>query len=169
MKSTALWTPPNTDATNSSGFNGLPGSGRYYNGPFVPIIYFGQGGVWWSTSSSSSGVASTYNLRYDSSIINQFSNTPTTAGYSVRCLKNSALSSSHVENNFLKIYPNPTSDEIHLSLRPGNYTIIVYNSIGQAILKENGINDSVLHLARFGKGVYIIKCFDSLSFRTETK
>jgi len=44
---TAHWISPNTDATNSSGFTGLPGGYRDTNGAFTNI---GSSGLWWSSS-----------------------------------------------------------------------------------------------------------------------
>jgi hypothetical protein len=41
---TGLWYAPNTDATNSSGFTGLPGGYRSNNGTFNLI---GYNGYWW--------------------------------------------------------------------------------------------------------------------------
>jgi uncharacterized protein (TIGR02145 family) len=49
MKSTgtSLWSAPNTEATNSSSFNGFPGGCRYEYGAFLDI---GTDGLWWSLS-----------------------------------------------------------------------------------------------------------------------
>ena len=49
MKSigTEYWQSPNTDATNESGFSGLPGGNRNINGTFGSI---GEGGWWWSST-----------------------------------------------------------------------------------------------------------------------
>ena len=44
---TSLWSTPNAEATNSSGFTGLPGGHRVDNGPFYDI---GSVGRWWSSS-----------------------------------------------------------------------------------------------------------------------
>jgi len=44
---TGLWYAPNTDATNSSGFTGLPGGYRDYYGRFYNIVYEGY---WWSST-----------------------------------------------------------------------------------------------------------------------
>jgi len=50
MKTTSLWTSPNTGATNSSDFSGLPGGARdYYIGSFN---FIGDNGFWWSSSAT---------------------------------------------------------------------------------------------------------------------
>ena len=60
MKSTATqptpggWNAPNTDATNSSDFTGLPGGTRDSGGGFA---YLGNLGYWWSSSVAGSGLA----------------------------------------------------------------------------------------------------------------
>lgn len=82
MKSTSGWDAPNTNATNSSGFSGLPGGYRNTT-PFYR--YLGSDGGWWS--STELGVNAwvrtlDYNdgvvLRYDLSKLD---------GSSVRCIK----------------------------------------------------------------------------------
>lgn len=49
MKSTGTqyWSSPNTDATNESGFSGLPGGNRDSNGAFYLV---GDYGLWWSST-----------------------------------------------------------------------------------------------------------------------
>ncbi len=74
-----LWVSPNTDATNESGFTGLPASSRNFDGPsFVGI---GFQGVWWCWPENA--------LRYLS--YNYGSVTSGEAdvryGFSVRCIK----------------------------------------------------------------------------------
>jgi len=44
---TAYWNAPNTDATNSSGFTGLPGGYRNDDGSFYSIGFYGY---WWSST-----------------------------------------------------------------------------------------------------------------------
>ena len=46
---TDYWNDPNFDATNESGFSGLPGGHRYFSGFFSG---FGTGGSWWSSTDS---------------------------------------------------------------------------------------------------------------------
>ncbi|MBM3452329.1 MAG: hypothetical protein FJX84_04205 [Bacteroidetes bacterium] len=49
MKSTSGW-EEDGNGTNSSGFSGLPGGYRYYNGTFTNIGYYG---CWWSSMEGS--------------------------------------------------------------------------------------------------------------------
>jgi uncharacterized protein (TIGR02145 family) len=79
-----LWEPPNTDATNSSGFSGLPGGLRNAaNGSFFDI---GGLGHWWTSTEKS-----TLEVWYRSLFCNsgEVRRMPTgkAPGLSVRCLK----------------------------------------------------------------------------------
>lgn len=85
MKSiSALWTSGNTDATNNSGFSGLPGglrsgpSGLYYNS--------GSFGSWWSSTAITYSQAWYYRLNYHNGTVNVFSGDKQD-GFSVRCLR----------------------------------------------------------------------------------
>lgn len=49
LKAVTLWNSPNVGATNSSGFNALPGGLRY---PFLQFNHKGQWGLWWSSTPS---------------------------------------------------------------------------------------------------------------------
>jgi uncharacterized protein (TIGR02145 family) len=80
---TSLWTSPNTDATNSSGFTGLPGGCRSFNGSFYEIGYYGY---WWSSSESDTSYAWYRSLNYYTGNANRFS-TNKKLGFSVRCLR----------------------------------------------------------------------------------
>ncbi len=87
MKSTGTqyWVSPNTGATNSSGWTGLPGGARNYDGSSFNSI--GNYGNWWSYTEDNT----TYNawvrfLGYNYG--NVYSHKyPKTTGFSVRCLR----------------------------------------------------------------------------------
>jgi uncharacterized protein (TIGR02145 family) len=80
---TGLWQAPNTAATNSSGFSGLPGGNRLIYGNFN---YQGANGYWWSSSEFSPtnawvrDLGYVYGDAYRSSFNKQ-------NGFSVRCLR----------------------------------------------------------------------------------
>jgi uncharacterized protein (TIGR02145 family) len=77
------WNPPNTGATNSSGFTALPGGLRRYNGDFYDMTNFGY---WWSSSVLSGSDAMYRVLDTNYSFIYR-GNTSRTFGFSVRCIK----------------------------------------------------------------------------------
>jgi uncharacterized protein (TIGR02145 family) len=54
MKTTTLWSSPNTGATNESGFSGLPGGNRNSGSTFLNLGIFGY---WWSASESAAEFA----------------------------------------------------------------------------------------------------------------
>lgn len=89
MKSNSdLWDSPNSEATNTSGFSGLPGGARDQNGNFSTI---GISGHWWTSTEASDGFAWTYHINHAPPenyglTVRRISNY-TRAGFSVRCLK----------------------------------------------------------------------------------
>jgi uncharacterized protein (TIGR02145 family) len=90
MKSTATqptpggWYAPNTGATNSSGFTGLPGGDRDSHGGFY--ILGNNLGSWWSSSDAGSGNAWSRVLSYYYANANR-GNVYRRNGFSVRCAR----------------------------------------------------------------------------------
>jgi uncharacterized protein (TIGR02145 family) len=81
---TAHWLPPNTYATNSTGFTGLPGGYRDSGGIFILI---GMEADWWC--STEQGVTSAWARRiFNNSLGLGTLSTSKRNGYSVRCVKN---------------------------------------------------------------------------------
>ena len=80
---TAHWQSPNQDATNSSGFTGLPGGCRNGYGAFNLI---GNDGVWWSSSEGDTTYAWARDLDYGIGDAGRdYGNKE--YGFSVRCLR----------------------------------------------------------------------------------
>lgn len=72
------WLSPNSEATNYTGFNALPGGSR--------LSYFAQKGYiggWWSASAT----PNRYMLTYDAGDLLVSTNITKWAGYSIRCVK----------------------------------------------------------------------------------
>ncbi len=80
---TQYWDSPNTDATNESGFSGLPGGLRRYDGYFSKV---GEDGHWWSLHSDSAYGGVIELVSYSGGIGGYYSEPPV-VGYSVRCIK----------------------------------------------------------------------------------
>ena len=83
MKTTTRWDSPNSGATNSSGFTGLPGGIRTNPGSYG----MGTIGIWWSMAVPGSYFAYTRALYYDNMNIGRF-DYHIYNGMSVRCVKN---------------------------------------------------------------------------------
>jgi uncharacterized protein (TIGR02145 family) len=82
---TTHWLSPNTDATNVTGFNALPGGYRHYSlGWFTDIGYYGY---WWSSTEKDVYNSWYQQLWYNYVAINRNGSNKFT-GYSVRCLQN---------------------------------------------------------------------------------
>jgi uncharacterized protein (TIGR02145 family) len=80
---TVHWDPPNTGATNSSGFTALPGG---YLNSIGYSHYLGASCSFWSSSETSYNYAIYGNLVYNNTNFYQVSNNKT-HGYSVRCTR----------------------------------------------------------------------------------
>ena len=78
-----LWASPNTGATNSSGFSGLPGGGRNYAGTYNDG---GSIGNWWSSTQNSSSNAWGRYLSYPSGNVYRYSANKR-GGFTVRCVR----------------------------------------------------------------------------------
>jgi uncharacterized protein (TIGR02145 family) len=83
MKSTTGWTSPNTGATNTSGFTGLPGGSRQVSGGFQDV---GNSGDWWSSSGAGSGSAWSRYLYFPYADVVR-TNYDSRYGFSVRCVR----------------------------------------------------------------------------------
>jgi uncharacterized protein (TIGR02145 family) len=79
-----LWLSPNTGATNSSGFSGLPGGYRNnFSGSYANV---GYNGYWWSSTQHSSTNAWYRPLNYNlGGVIRNFN--AKSYGFSVRCVR----------------------------------------------------------------------------------
>ncbi len=78
---TSSWYTPNTEATNTSLFTGVPGGFRYNDAYYAG---FGDFGYWWS--SSEFNTAWIRSLNYYSGVANRGINYKN-YGFSVRCLR----------------------------------------------------------------------------------
>jgi uncharacterized protein (TIGR02145 family) len=80
---TSNWTSPNSNATNESGFAGLPGGYRESNGTYISFVDHGN---WWSATDGGTTSAWIRNLAFNRTSLNKF-NFLKKNGYSIRCLR----------------------------------------------------------------------------------
>lgn len=83
LKATTRWTSPNTGASNSTGFTGLPGGFRRFFGYFNSVGIEGQ---WWSSTEFDSDNAYFRSLEYTSQYMFRDGDYKI-GGLSVRCIK----------------------------------------------------------------------------------
>ncbi|MBN1183397.1 MAG: T9SS type A sorting domain-containing protein [Bacteroidales bacterium] len=81
---TTHWNSPNTDATNESGFTGLPSGWRNQDGTF---LYIRMNEAWWSTTEYNTDYAYERSLNYESGQAFSVGFNPKRNGYSIRCIK----------------------------------------------------------------------------------
>jgi uncharacterized protein (TIGR02145 family) len=81
---TEHWNPPNSGATNVSGFTALPGGYRWDIGPFELI---GYEGYWWTATENTISHADLFLLQYNSVALNTYQIFNKHWGLSVRCVK----------------------------------------------------------------------------------
>jgi uncharacterized protein (TIGR02145 family) len=157
---TGHWKSPNTGATNSSGFSGLPGSYRNSNGLFEFIGYTCK---CWSSSEANTANARPRGLFYTDEIVLIYYRNKT-HGSSVRCLRDSSLSNTTFDTSSIKIYPNRVLSILNVTtdnnLINQPYTII--DGLGRIVLKGK-LNevDTAINIEKLSKGIYYIKISDN--------
>lgn len=84
QSNTGLWYEPNTGATNSSGFSGIPNGARYSDGAFAFAAY---GAGWWSANGNYlDPEPTTFGITHTSEKL-FFGGATKKNGFAVRCLK----------------------------------------------------------------------------------
>jgi uncharacterized protein (TIGR02145 family) len=162
-----LWSYPNTEATNSSGFSGLPGGFRQ-----IEYNYIASVGSWWTSSVSEMDVigSTTYNVLYDSGIIER-SYSFRAVGMSIRCISSGSVENDEIDMNLtISAYPNPSNTFVTINSQNDteSSTYAIFNSMGQQVLagklegKTNNIDISDLEA-----GIYLIQIGETggLSFK----
>ena len=157
---TAHWYSPNQNATNSSGFTGLPGGWRVNSNWFLED---GMRGFWWSLSEYFSGGVhlggSAFSLYYYDGTVDHGGNIEK-YGFSVRCLKDTPLSNTTFDPTDIKIYPNPVNRVLNVNI--DNYLInqpyTIIDSLGRVVLngKLNKV-ESTINVEQLAKGIYYLK------------
>ena len=158
---TAHWLAPNTGATNSSGFTGLPGGVRIVQG-FAGMELVGD---WWSCTYDAGEIANAQSLNYQDTILYD-ADGPCVYGYSIRCLKNPGIGIYDLDDqNDLIIYPNPSNNFIKIEYPSFLAEIIVsvYDLSGKTMIQRNvSKNNNEINIESLPKGFYFLRITDSV-------
>lgn len=71
-----------------------------------------------------------------------------------------SLSIDNLDNDELKIYPNPATDEIHFQ-NATNGTVSIFNTQGQLVMNEKLNGASVMDISELTSGFYLIRLTDN--------
>ncbi|MFD1162239.1 T9SS type A sorting domain-containing protein, partial [Hwangdonia seohaensis] len=99
----------------------------------------------WSKKDATASFSADCNLVERNSISNK-----------IAIVNDAALSTNNLENNGFKIYPNPVSDFLRISLNKGTKLIQVnfYNALTQRVLS---VKDSNIDVSRLKNGIYFVE------------
>lgn len=153
---TLHWLSPNTGATNSTGFTGLPGGMR---DPANNFQYIRENGLWWTPTAYNSSMAWSTYMWY---LFAGVDHNPGTKkyGFSVRCVKDVSTGMGDINSpgNF-KLYPNPSTDLVTIECTENqNVVVLVYNLFGELVMQKSltaGKNE--VDIRSLPKGAYILK------------
>jgi uncharacterized protein (TIGR02145 family) len=154
---TLHWVSPNTGATNSSGFTGLPGGMRDpINQDFRTI---GENGLWWTSTADNASVAWSTYMWY---LFAGIDHNPGSKkyGFSIRCVKD--ISAGFEDINYpgkFNLYPNPSNCRITIECAENqDLEILIYNLFGEmAMQKEVNHSENEIDISALPKGIYLLK------------
>ena len=154
---TLHWTSPNTGATNSTGFTGLPGGMRDpINNIFSTI---GENGLWWTTTSYNSTMAWGTYMWY---LFAGIDHNPGSKkyGFSIRCVKDIGTGLNDIKyHEKVRIYPNPAINKIIIAIAAGQeLNMQIFNAAGICVLQDKLIHQAnEIDISSLSKGLYVIK------------
>jgi uncharacterized protein (TIGR02145 family) len=153
---TAHWVSPNTGATNSSGFTGLPGGMRHLTNSFVAL---GENGLWWtSTSFDENWNWSTYLWTMNTGV--DHNPAPKYLGLSIRCVQDIPSDLKDIPlQDLIRIYPNPATSKVSIEHNSNqDLKLQVFNMAGQYIL-QNELDDksTEIDIRSLSRGIYVIQ------------
>lgn len=160
---TAHWVM-NPNATNESGFTGLPGGHRGGYGAFDLLRYIGS---FWSSTEVDANFSGIYNLTMYGGLVQYFSEGKA-AGKSVRCIKGGSTSVLNTQKPSINLilYPNPSDSRVTIRYtKSKEATLQVIDMLGKVIIEEQFIES--IEIGLLNKGLYIVRLIDELDIITE--
>ena len=153
---TLHWKTPNGEATNSTGFTGLPGGMRGLDNSFE---YMGENGLWWtSTESETSAAWSRYQWYMQG--VSDANPVPKNMGLSIRCIRDYPVGLGQVPTHpDIHIYPNPSRGQLTIDMGGRHdFTLHIYNSLGKTMMHQQLTHDlNVLEIDHLARGLYLVK------------
>jgi len=151
---TVHWLPPNTGATNSSDFTGLPGG---MLGTSFTFETLSENGLWWTSTTSGSYAWSRYFWYLFAGV--DRNPTPKSIALSIRCIKDVNVGLGDLNEQKIKLYPNPSSGRITLDCAENQaLDLWVYDLFGEIILhRELNNRTTDMNISFLPDGIYLIR------------
>ena len=161
LKDSVGWPNPSENGCNMYGFNGIPNGWRqFYIGPSGNDVHWGNFGPSMSFCTTTQDTSSLPDHFYfavnDGNTYYFYSDSPN-SGDAIRCKRTVSLSNDlDLENSSISIFPNPTKENINISIDNFNGNILteVFDLIGN---KLQTTNETTISLSDYSKGIYILK------------
>jgi len=153
ISGTNWWQAPNTDATNESGFSGLP-SGEYdYN----HYQYLGMYLVMWSSTETNSEWCKYRALSYQDSELHT-NNFRKNFRYSVRCIKDQTIGVENIQKDqiYFNISPNPVKNSLRIEFDKTIEHIEILSISGVRLQNINPLQKNI-DVSSLPSGLYILQ------------
>lgn len=149
------WNPPNSGATNESGFTALP-AGEYDD---VHYWLLHEYAVMWSSTQTSSTFCRYRYLAYDDAILHSY-NYFKDFRYSVRCIQNVNTATEDTGDHSFNISPNPVGEIMHFDGFPASdhsFQVQIFSLTGSLLLKQEIHPDNPsLNISGLPTGMYLL-------------
>lgn len=153
-----LWASPNADATNASGFSGLPGGLRTDGGSFINMP---TDGFFWTATQQQSITAWTWHLHHDWGGLDNGA-VMKEAGLSCRCVYDQLVGVEEEESRpTFSVFPNPATDIVQVSFTGRGDIYTLHDALGQVVRSGRlvpGLN--TLDLSPLPAGAYMLRTDD---------
>jgi len=151
-------------------FNGNDAVGLFKNGLLIDIIGTFNGGT--------ANFAANVTLRRKSTVTSPNTSfnistewdsysSDTCADLGSKLLDSSTKTEIVGESSDVKIYPNPSNGNFFINNSNKEYSVEIYNIIGQKVYERKNTNSETLSISQFDKGVYFIKIIDASKSTTK--
>jgi uncharacterized protein (TIGR02145 family) len=169
---TLHWLSPNTGATNSSGFTGLP-AGEYDGNQSHNFLFLGMAAVFWTSTQAGSLMATERYLSHDDAMSKSL-DWYKTMKYAIRCIRDIGVGLENPqdqEDNALRI-SNPFRNNFIVMGENVEFSRILIYSISGQLLIEKELTDSfspaTVDTGLLPSGFYLVKIWwNEVSNRTK--
>jgi len=155
------WLPPNTGATNSSGFTGLP-AGEFDANQSQNFLFLGKAAVFWTSNQNGALMAIERYLSHDDAISGQLT-WYKTMKYSIRCIRDVGTGNNlNKEDKDIQIrVSNPFTDALTITFSECHIAqIILYDISGKTLTSKDISQETAnakIETAQIPEGMYILE------------